>query len=96
MSIDQLLAVFRVEFVLDHGPRVAQVEHELAGAADDLVGALRDHGDFLDWRHFGEFVRPFVLLFQRLNVAIVVLDVAHHQDRQDRLRVRVDVVAPES
>ena len=63
MSVNHLFAVFRIKFVLDQASRIAEVEHELAGPTDDLIGSLCDNWDFHDWGDQGELFTPLVLLF---------------------------------
>ena len=48
MAVYELFAVLGVEFVLDLGASVREVEHELTGPADDLIGAFSYDGHLLD------------------------------------------------
>ncbi len=62
---------------------------------DDLVAALCNDGYFLNRRHHLEILVFLVLLQHRLNVRILVVDVAQAKHRQDCFRVSVYVVSPQ-
>ena len=95
MRVDRLLAVLRVQHLLNFGASAAQVEHELARSADDFVGALCNDRNLLNRAHFAEVRVALVLLYHCLHVVVLVLDVADFEDRQDSLGVNIDVVAPD-
>ena len=51
MPVDHALAVFGIEAVFDYRARIAEVKHELARPANDLIAALSDAWNLLYWRN---------------------------------------------
>ena len=66
----------------------------MGGAGDYLVAAFGNDWHLLDGRYSLELIGQLVLFFERLQVSVLVLDVADSEDGQNRLRISVDIVAP--